>query len=329
MKKAASLADLAIAPAITIWQDPDPSRNQHLWAPSFYRFSGHWYVYYTADDGTDDNHRIYVIESDGDDPLGPYHFKAKLEPPGATGVFAIDPVVLEQATGRYLVWSGANPQGHNLLHIAPLGNPWSLTGPRVYLPAEGGCPEVREAPSVLQRHGTTFLVYSTCDTGKPDYQLSMLSIPISSDPMVVANWSQHPGAIFARDDAAGVFGPGSNGFFSSPDGTEDWIVYHAKNTSSYTYDFRTTRAQRITWVGDLPQLGTPVATGATQTLPAGDPGPGSIFINDDGLANGSGGVGFSDGWTASDWRLQRRLDGTGDQRRSSRGVYSLTFAWHG
>jgi GH43 family beta-xylosidase len=120
MKRAVSLAELAVAEPITIWQDSDPSRNQHMWAPAFYPLDGRWYVYYTADDGIDDHHRLYVIESAAGDPLGPYHFKAKLEPPGATGLFAIDPEVLEHGAGRYLVWSGAGSEGHNTLHIAPL-----------------------------------------------------------------------------------------------------------------------------------------------------------------------------------------------------------------
>jgi GH43 family beta-xylosidase len=297
MWKARSLGELATAAAATIWQDTDPSRNQHVWAPAFYRFDGRWYVYYTADDGIDEHHRLYVIESDGDDPLGPYHFKAKLEPPGATDLFAIDPEILEQATGRYLLWSGAGSEGHNLIYIAPLGTPWAISGPRTYLSSSGGCSEVREAPAILQRAGTTFLVYSTCDTGKPDYQLWMKSIPMTSDPLVAAAWTQHPQPILWRNDTGGVWGPGSNGFFKSPDGSEDWIVYHAKNTTSFTYDFRTTRAQRIEWIDNIPVVEA-VAIGTTLELPSGDPGRSAYFIDDDGTASGPGSVTFSPGWTA-------------------------------
>jgi GH43 family beta-xylosidase len=290
MWKATSLAELAVAMPTTIWQDTDPSRNRDVWAPAFYRFGDRWYVYYTADDGVDDHHRIYALESAGTDPLGPYHWKAKLEPPGATNLWAIDPVVLEQASGRYLVWSGAGTEGHNLLYIAPMSDPWTLSGGRVYLAAPGGCSEVREAPAILQHDATTFLVYSTCDTGKPDYQLWRMSIPTAADPMVAANWTRHTTAMFARNDAAGIWGPGSNGFFKSPDGTEDWIVYHAKNTDQFTYDFRTTRAQRITWVDGSPQLGPPAAAGATLDLPSADPGRSPEVIDDDSVT-------FSDGWT--------------------------------
>jgi GH43 family beta-xylosidase len=258
--KAASLAGLSAAPVTTVWQDG----SQEVWAPAFYRLDAQWYLYYTSDDGVDDHHRIHVLEAD--DALGPYHYKSELDTAG----WAIDPAVLEQGGARYLVWSGAGSEGHNLIYIAPMSDPWTI-GARTYLPAAGGCPEVREAPSILQHAGTTFLVYSTCDTGKPDYQLWMMSIPETADPTNAAAWTQHDAAVFASAEQNGVYGPGSNAFFKSPDGSEDWIVYHAKSTSAYTYDFRTTRAQPIAWQGEQPMLGVPVAEGAPVRLPAGDP----------------------------------------------------------
>jgi GH43 family beta-xylosidase len=290
---APSLGELAVRQPVTIWSDSNTSRNRNMWAPSMHHLDGRWYVYYTADDGIDEHHRLYVVESDADDPLGPYHFKAKLEPPGATGLFAIDPVVLEQGGRRYLLWSGAGVEGHNLLYIAPLSSPWTIAGPRTYLPAAGGCNEVREAPSIVQHAGTTFVVYSTCDTGKPDYQLWALSIPMTADPLIAASWTQLPHALLRRSDADGVWGPGSCSFFTSPDGTEDWLAYHAKNTSQYTYDLRTTRAQRIDWSNGEPALGTPVRVDAPLELPAGDPGSGSLALDDNDAA-----VTYSAGWTA-------------------------------
>lgn len=284
-----SLAGLAVATPTTVWQDTDATRNRDMWAPSFYLVDGRWYLYFTADDGIDEHHRIHVLESAGEDPIGPYHYKAKLEAPNAVGLWAIDPEILVQNGRRYLVWSGAGTQGHNLIYIAPMSNPWTISGPRVYLPAAGGCPEVREAPSILQHDGTTHLVYSTCDTGKPDYQLWSLRIPMTADPMTASAWSQHGIPLLRANAELGVFGPGSNAFFQSPDGTENWIVYHGKNTGSFTYDGRTTRAQKIDWTNTL-DFGAPVSVNAPLLLPSGDPGRGTKSLDDSEAA-------FAGDWT--------------------------------
>jgi GH43 family beta-xylosidase len=299
MWKAPTVGGLLTAEAATVWRDDNPTRNREIWAPSFYFFDGKWYLYYTADDGKDDNHRLYVAESDGADALGPYHFKAKMAVPGAD-YWAIDVDILEQNGKRYALWSGSLAGGaRNLLFIAPMSNPWTISGARMQLAASGGCSEVREGPSLLQHDGRTFMVYSACDTGKPDYQLWMKSIAMNADPMVAANWKQHAGAVMTRNDAAGVWGPGHNGFFKSPDGKEDWIVYHGKNTPVYTYDGRTTRIEKITWNGDgTPRFAPPPATGAEFPVPSGDPGGGPFWINDDGSSGGAGQVTFSGKWTA-------------------------------
>lgn len=296
MWKAPTVGQLLVAEPTTVWQDDNPTRNQQVWAPSFHLFDGHWYVYYAASDGIDEHHRIHVVESEGADPLGPYHYKGRLAAPGAEEVWAIDQEILVHDGQLYVLWSGASGGAHNLLFVAPLSNPWTVSGPRVYLPSPGGCAEVREGPSILQRSGTTFLVYSTCDTGKPDYQLWMKSLPAGADPLAPGDWTEHPDAVLARNDAEGVYGPGHNGFFKSPDGSEDWMVYHAKNTSQYTYDYRTARIQRVTWNQDLPMFGPPPASGATLDVPAGDPGGGPYWINDDGTSSGDGTVTYDGDW---------------------------------
>ncbi|TDO54400.1 GH43 family beta-xylosidase [Kribbella sp. VKM Ac-2527] len=293
-----SLATLLVAPETVVYRETDPSRNTQMWAPAFRHVGNRWYVYYTASDGVDANHRMYVLESAGDDPLGPYTFKAKI---ADFGEYAIDGEPITHNGQQYFVWAGPGRGmgGPAQLYIVRMSNPWTATGARVAIPASGGCTEVREGPTPLYRNGRTFLTYSTCDTGKPDYQLWMKSIANGADPMVASNWVQHAGPIFSRNDPTGVWGPGHHSFFTSPDGTEDWIAYHGKNTSTYTYAFRTSRVQKISWNADgTPNLGRPLAAGATQTLPSGDPGAPTSVINDTDTGTGLNQIEYAGTWNS-------------------------------
>ncbi|MGW2092249.1 family 43 glycosylhydrolase [Promicromonospora sukumoe] len=291
-----SIATLLAAPEEVVWRDSDPTRNTQMWAPAFRHVGDRWYIYYTASDGVDSNHRMYVLESAGNSPMGPYSFKAKI---ADFGEYAIDGEPITHNGQDYFVWTGPGrgQGGPAQLYIARMTNPWTTTGGRVAIPADGGCTEVREGPTPLYRNGRTFLTYSTCDTGKPDYQLWMKSIANGADPMVPGNWVQHAGPVFSRNDATGVWGPGHHSFFRSPDGTEDWIAYHGKNTSTNTYSFRTTRVQRFTWNADgTPNFGRPLAAGATQTLPSGDPGAATRAINDFDTGTGLWQVQYAGSW---------------------------------
>ena len=89
---------------------------------------------------------------------------------------------------------------------------------------------VNEGPVALQHDDQTFIIYSASYCATADYKLGMLTYT-GGDPLAAASWVKDPEPVFQRSDANGVYGPGHNGFFKSPDGTEDWIVYHA-NTGS-------------------------------------------------------------------------------------------------
>lgn len=294
IRRARRLGELKKAPDTIVWKDDHPERFRDLWAAEFHRLSAgegksdsRWYLYYTASDGKegDTHHRMFVLESAGDDPLGPYTFKAKLKTDPDDKQYAIDGTVLRLENGRgrsngrgglYFIWCGRpSPTGQGL-YISRMSNPWTLTGPRVYLPTDGfGCPYVREAPVTLQRNGKVFLIYSACAADTPDYKLGMLSASDlrSVDLLDPASWKQHATPVFARVDQHGIFGPGHNFFFKSPDGKEDWIVYHAKRSTTNTYADRSTYAQRFSWNPDgTPNFCLPLPVEADIPSPSGEAG---------------------------------------------------------
>lgn len=72
--------------------------------------------------------------------------------------------------------------------------------------------------------------------------------------------------------ANGNYGTAHNGFFSSPDGTEIWNVYHATTNMTGACDgTRYTMTQKLNWNSDgTPNFGVPVRRGQVLPGPSGE-----------------------------------------------------------
>jgi GH43 family beta-xylosidase len=265
---------------MTVWEGDQPARCCNMWAPELHRLDGpsgkRWYLYYTAGPSgmNTENQRMHVLESEGTDPMGPYRYKARIFDP-ATDTWAIDASVFQLNGRLYYLYSAWEGQNQNLF-IAAMSDPWTLSGGRRRLsaptyPWERVLANVNEGAVALQRGDDTFIVYSASACWGPEYKLGMLTY-LGGDPLIAASWRKSAQPVFARADDNDAFGPGHNGFFKSPDGTEDWIVYHANDRESGVCDTkRTTRAQKIEWNADgTPNFGTPVASGVELAGPSGE-----------------------------------------------------------
>ncbi|BAC68754.1 putative hydrolase, secreted [Streptomyces avermitilis MA-4680 = NBRC 14893] len=281
MRKSPTLAGLATAPSVQIWSDTTSGRNANFWAPEIHFFNGKWYLYYSgAQSGAAccDTQRTHVLESAGADPMGPYTYKNSLTGSNLNpGGWLIDASVLQYNSKLYLVGSGSINGSTQSLVIAPMSNPYTLSSSSFTVISSptlswetSGAP-VNEGPEPLYHDGRTFLTFSASYCQTADYKLGQLELT-GGDPLSPASWTKKQNPVFQRDDAAGVYGPGHNGFFTSPDGTENWIVYHANSSASGGCgNGRTTRAQKFTWNADgTPNFGTPVATGTTLAGPSGE-----------------------------------------------------------
>lgn len=335
MRKSPTLAGLSSAPSVQVWADSTPSRGTNMWAPEMHFVDGRWYLYYSAGNTSDpccDSQRTHVLQSAGSDPLGPYTHKNTLTGPGLDpGGWLIDASLLRVGGRLYLLGSGFMNGSRQSLVIAPLSNPYTLSGGFriISSPTHGWETQsgnhVNEGPAPLYRGGRTFLTFSASGCQTPDYKLGLLELT-GSDPLSASSWTKKPTPVFQRNDAASVFGPGHNGFFTSPDGTESWIVYHANDSAAGGCDNRrTTRAQKFTWNADgTPNFGTPVATGTRLPAPSGESGtPSGSFtlVNRNSgkcldLANGSAADGANvrqwacNGATAQKWRIEDQADDT-------------------
>jgi GH43 family beta-xylosidase len=99
----------------------------------------------------------------------------------------------------------------------------------------------------------------------------MLTASGKSDLLAPASWRKSASPVFRKSPENSVYGPGHNSFTQSPDGKEDWIVYHAKTVADGKCAGRSTRVQKFTWNADgTPNFGVPVPAGVAVQKPSGE-----------------------------------------------------------
>ncbi|WP_051348703.1 family 43 glycosylhydrolase [Peribacillus kribbensis] len=258
----------------------DPNRA-NIWAPELHYLEGRWYIYFAASDGDMGKQRMYVLESDGSDPMGPYHYPkgtsfGKLSDP--SDKWAIDGTVLELDRKLYFIWSGweGDENISQNLYIAPMANPWTISGKRAQISRpeldweKKGNPLINEGPEILKNHkGQVFLIYSASGSWTDDYCFGMLSLK-GKDPLIQSSWIKSRQPVFKSNPALNVYGPGHGSFVKSPDGREDWMVYHAAKFKGAGWN-RNIRMQEFSWNKDgSPDFGSPVPADSWMHAPSGE-----------------------------------------------------------
>jgi GH43 family beta-xylosidase len=285
--KTRNLTDLGNASHKTIWTPPAAEKfSKEIWAPEVMFLQGKWYAYFAADNGENRNHRMYVLENVSADPFqGTWVFKGQVTDP--TNKWAIDGDVALLNKQLYMIWSGweGDENGKQEIFIAKLKNPWTVEGKRVKISSpefdwekfgqlnNTGDPrqvDVNEGPQFLVHGKKVFIVYSASGCWTDQYALGMLSTNISDDLLNPSAWTKSAQPVFKKSPENSVYAPGHNSFFKSPDGKEDWILYHANNEPGQGCGgFRSPRAQRFTWKKDgTPEFGVPVKTGVLMVGPS-------------------------------------------------------------
>ncbi|MGZ8538087.1 MAG: glycoside hydrolase family 43 protein, partial [Flavisolibacter sp.] len=287
IRKTKNIATLAKAKKKVIYTPPPGTMySKQLWAPEIHFIRDNWYMYFAADDGKNENHRMYVLQNSSKNPMkGEWVLKGKIG--DSTNKWAIDGSVFEHNGQLYMVWSGweGDSNGQQDIYISEMKDPWTLEGGRKRIsspvydweqhgdlndPNNPPHVNVNEGPQFLQHGNRIFLVYSASGCWTEQYALGMLSIDANGNLLDSASWIKNPQPVFKRSESNAVYAPGHNSFFKSPDGTEDWILYHANSAPGQGCGRnRSPRAQKFTWSADgFPNFGEPVKAGVVLAVPS-------------------------------------------------------------
>lgn len=276
VRRSTTIQELADAEPVVAWRKYETGpMSANIWAPEIHYIDGIWYIYFAAARTTDTveglfDHRMFVIENASANPLeGEWTEKGQIIANWES--FALDATTFEHRGTRYLVWAQKDPEikGNSNLYIAPMATPWSIEGTQVMI----ATPEhewekigflVNEGPAVLKKNGRLFLSFSASATDY-NYCMGLLTADGDSDLMNPQSWKKTAVPVFRTNEETGQYGPGHNSFTVSEDGTEDIMIYHARNYKEITGDplydpNRHTRAQKLGWNPDgTPDFGIPVA----------------------------------------------------------------------
>ncbi|CAL8072103.1 unnamed protein product [Orchesella dallaii] len=257
-----------------------PEGLMSLWAPEIHFINGNLYLYYAMDNGDNANHRMYVSRAlNPSNPMGGWTEAKRLVVPG-DDFWAIDATVLQYGNGQlYLIWSGwptLNAGFPQNIYIARLCDPETICSERVLLAEpiyswEQNGAALLEGPQILNNAGRVFLIYSASGSWTADYTLGFMGIDNLADPLNPNNWWRHNQPVFWRNDEQRVFGVGHASFTTSPDGTENWIVYHAMENFELGWDNRTARIEKFGWNPDnSPAFPRPSGFNVALQVPSGE-----------------------------------------------------------
>ena len=197
----------------------------NAWAPAIEKKNGHYYLYYSADQGS----RKAIGVAVGDSPTGPFHDFGRpivdRRPEGVNNGQQIDVDVFTDDDGQsYLYW------GNGYMAVAKLNIDMTSIDPttiRVLTPRGGSLQDYkyREGTYVFKRKGKYYFMWSVDDTGSPNYHVAYGTSTSPMGPITVAN---EPIVLQQRPEQR-IYGTAHNSVLRLP-GRDTWyIVYHRIN----------------------------------------------------------------------------------------------------
>jgi GH43 family beta-xylosidase len=255
-----------IGPVLGSSNKPDAWNQADVWAPEAVYRDGKFYLYYTASKKSDDwrvgemARRVGVAVSDS--PRGP--FVDSGEP--VTKGWAIDATVFKDPDG------GGETMFYSYLYeprlpgagiVADRMTAWNVVaGQPAHVtrgseawedkdgdPNNGSLRYTNEAPTVLKRHGTYYMMYSGGSWDLPTYALAYaMSDAMPSGGLEGPGWRKIVPPILRSSRA--VEAPGHNSVVKAPNNVDDICIYHARTLPFLDPWNRLPFVDRLYWNGD-------------------------------------------------------------------------------
>jgi len=252
-----------------------------FWAPEVAHADGRFWLYYSRGDRQGHGHRLRVAVADH--PAGPFSDCDTLLVPDQP--FSIDAHPFRDHDGQWYLYYcvdfleledehriGTGIVVDRMLAMDRLaGQPRTVARPHAdwQLFKKGRAMydavydwHTVEGASVLVHGGRYYCFYSGGAWEQQNYGVSWVVAEHPLGPFTRPEGSEH--ALLMRTRPGNVIGPGHNSFTTSPDGSQDWIVYHAWDPAMTG---RRMCIDRLTWDGGRPSTAGPSFT--RQPAPAG------------------------------------------------------------
>ncbi len=250
-----------------------------FWAPEVFRYRNRFFMVYSCEPATNTSFAARICLAVSDQPTGP--FKELRAPLFDNGWSCIDGHIFVDADGTpylYFAKVGVIPppprrylsgivygvrlkadlsgiEGEPVL-CTQADQPWELP--------ESGRSRCNEGAFVFKARNTYYLTYSANHYAEPFYGIGYAT---SKSPL--GPWTKSTtNPLVAQDKARGISGPGHNCVIHSPDGKEQFVVYHTHTDPANPGGSRSVNLDRLVIEpnGSLKLLGP---TRTPQLLPSG------------------------------------------------------------
>jgi GH43 family beta-xylosidase len=249
-----------------LWAPPkDTNYSKEVWAPEIHYFENRWYVYFAADDGKNENHRMHILTSENSDIASNFKYSGQIS--SKDNKWAIDGSPFFYNGKLYFVWSGweGDINIKQNLYIAEMESPTRIKSERILIStpefdwekmgSDKHLPTINEGPQIIQKNENLFLVYSAGGSWSNYYCLGMLTLK-GPNPLNASAWQKSPRPVFEGTDE--VISPGHCSFITIKN--KEYIVYHTARHKNAGWD-RQVNIQEWKWEGKKPKLGKPIPYG--------------------------------------------------------------------